>query len=506
MRGRVHLAGALVLALLFVSAGLATDRPAAAEPEERVPVILFIFDELPTVSLLKRPGVIDQHRFPNFSRLSREATWYPNHTTSAEVTIRSIPTLLTGKRATAGVPGTPGKPATVENYPKNLFALLRSNGYSQEIREFSSEFCPQEFCPLPEGEIGAEQGFTDPIDFMKFKIPTRYQLVSQLLPRWLKSRSFGTDFLFAHSFLPHEPYFTLPDGRRYRSGAMPRMAEGSLGPITDSQAAAGQAWQRQIIQIARVDKLLGILRSRAKAAGVWDRALVVITTDHGTSFRSGVNRRSIVKENAASIAYAPLFVKYPGQTSGGPVETRTQEVDVLPTIAEVTGVEAYPDLDGMPISQVNDPWRPANIDDVEWGRGLLERRLEADLKLKRRMLGTRDIWQMGPKAGLIGRKIPPSKLAGPRRPSLRVDNRKEFTGLKQKSDWVPALIYGRSTRLKPGAVLAVGVNGRIAGTARLFDDGKLNRFGTVVDPRLFRRNNQVTVNLVRDGKLGRRVS
>lgn len=506
MRGRVHRAGALVLALLVVSAGLKADRPAAAEPEGRVPVILFVFDELPTVSLLKRPGVIDQQRFPNFSRLSREATWYPNHTTSAEVTIRSLPTLLTGKRATAGDPANDGKPATAENYPDNLFALLRSNGYSEEIREFSSELCPQEFCPLPAGEVGAEQGITDPWRFIKFKIPNRFQLVRELFPRWLNSRSFGTEFLFAHSFLPHEPYYFLPDGRRYRSGPMPRLAEGGLDRITDSQAAAGQAWQRQIIQIARVDRLLGTLRSRAVAAGVWDQAMVVITTDHGTSFRSGFNRRSIVKENAASIAYAPLFIKYPGQTSGGPIKTRTQEVDVLPTIAEVTGIEAYPGLDGMPISQVNDPWRPANIDDVEWGRGLLKRRLEADLKLKRRMLGTRDIWQMGPKAGLIGRKIPPSKLTAGRKPALKLDNRNDLAQVKRTSEWVPALIYGKSTTLKPGTVLAVGVNGRVAGTARLFDDGAVNRFGTVVDPRLFRRSNRVTVNLVRDGKLGRRVS
>ena len=506
MRGRVQVLAALAVAALVVFAGLETDRLEAAGPEERVPVILFVFDEMPTVSLLKSRGVIDEQRFPNFGSLAKEASWYPNHTTSSQVTIRSIPTLLTGRRASDEDPTTEGKPATAENYPDNLFTLLRSAGYSQEILEFTSEICPQQFCPLPEGEVGAEQGLTEPWEFLRFKIPTRFRFVRELFPEWLESVNLDTDFLFAHSFLPHEPYYFLPDGRRYRSGPMPRLAEGGLGPIVDSQAAAGGAWQRQMIQLARVDALLGILRSRSVKAGLWDRAMVVITSDHGSAFRSGFERRTIVKQNVASIGFTPLFIKYPGQTEGGPDPTRTQEVDVMPTIAEVTGLEPFPGMDGMPISQINDPWRPANIDGVEYGRGLLERRLKNDLRLKRRMLGTRGLWQMGPKPGLIGRKIPPSKLIRSGSPALRVDNRKELKRVKLGSDWVPALVYGRSTRLKPGTVLAIGVNGRIAGTARLFDDGKLNRFGTVVDPTLLRRKNRVTANLVRKGKHGRRVS
>ncbi len=343
------------------------------------------------------------------------------------------------------------------------------------------------------------------MEFLKFKLPLRLGLVREEFPGWLNSRKFDTDFLFAHSFLPHMPHVYLPDGRRYRNGPMPLPAEGGLGEILDSQAAAGQAWQRHLIQVARVDRLLATLRRRAVEAGVWDRAMVVITSDHGTSFRSGVNRRTIVKENAASVAFAPLFIKYPGQTAGGPVPTRTQEVDLMPTIAEVTGIEAYPGRDGVPISQITDPWRPANIDGVEFSRGLLERRLESDLKLKRRMLGTGGIWKMGPKPGLIGRNIPATKLVRTGRPALRIDNRRQLLWVKPDSEWVPAMIYGRSSRLKPGTVLALGLNGRIAGTARVFDDGVLNRFGTVVDPRRLKRSNKVTVHLVRDGKLARRI-
>ena len=191
---------------------------------------------------------------------------------------------------------------------------------------------------------------------------------------------------------------------------MPRLAEGGLDGILDSQAAAGQAWQRQLIQIARVDRLVGTLRRRAVAAGGLGQG---DGRDHQrprASFRSGVNRRTIVKENAASIAFAPLFIKYPGQTGGGPVPTRTQEVDLLPTIAEVTGIEAYPGRDGMPISQITDPWRPANVDGLEFGRGLLERRLESDLSSSGGCWGPGASGRWAPRPGLIGRKIPATKL------------------------------------------------------------------------------------------------
>ena len=53
---------------------------------------------------------------------------------------------------------------------------------------------------------------------------------------------------------------------------------------------------------------------RLERTGLLERALVVVTADHGYSFRVGVkSRRLISEQNVEEIAPVPLFVKAPGQ-------------------------------------------------------------------------------------------------------------------------------------------------------------------------------------------------
>ena len=61
---------------------------------------------------------------------------------------------------------------------------------------------------------------------------------------------------------------------------------------TDNQSAVNQYWQRHLLQLGFTDRLLGRLVTRLRRAGLYDRSLLVVTADHGASFRPGDNRRS----------------------------------------------------------------------------------------------------------------------------------------------------------------------------------------------------------------------
>ena len=66
-----------------------------------------------------------------------------------------------------------------------------------------------------------------------------------------------------------------------------------------------------------------VLVRRLEEEGIYDRALVVVTADHGGSFEAGGSRRYVTAENIADIACVPLFVKYPGRReAGSTAETR----------------------------------------------------------------------------------------------------------------------------------------------------------------------------------------
>ena len=52
------------------------------------PVVLMIFDELPTMSLMKKDMSVDAQRYPNFARLAKGSTWYRNATSRVRRHVR----------------------------------------------------------------------------------------------------------------------------------------------------------------------------------------------------------------------------------------------------------------------------------------------------------------------------------------------------------------------------------------------------------------------------------
>ena len=109
-----------------------------------------------------------------------------------------------------------------------------------------------------------------------------------------------------------------------------------------------QAYQRHLLQVGYVDQLLGDLLERLRDTGMYDRSLVVVTADHGMSFREGESGRIASQANLEDVAFVPLFVKQPGQERGEVVDHHVETIDVLPTIAEVLGFRIPWRVDGRP--------------------------------------------------------------------------------------------------------------------------------------------------------------
>ena len=79
--------------------------------------------------------------------------------------------------------------------------------------------------------------------------------------------------------------------------------------------------------------MLGRLLDRLRATGLYDRAVLVVTADHGVSFRAGQKRRPLSEGNLEDIAYVPLFVKTPGQQRGRIAAVAARTTDIFPTLA-----------------------------------------------------------------------------------------------------------------------------------------------------------------------------
>jgi tetratricopeptide (TPR) repeat protein len=138
---------------------------------------------------------------------------------------------------------------------------------------------------------------------------------------WLGAHASSPFFLFVHFYDPHEPY-TPPEPFRSRT-ALPYDGE-----------------------IAAADEALGRVVAELKRTGAYDRALVVLVSDHGEGLGDhGEDGHGILLYREA--LRVPLIVKLPGSRRGGEVvPTRAALADVLPTLATLLGFEAPAGLPG----------------------------------------------------------------------------------------------------------------------------------------------------------------
>ena len=103
------------------------------------PIVMVVLDELPTSSLMKPDGSIDEERFPNFARLAESSHWYRNATSVAPQTTESVPSGVTGV-----IPEERQIP-TSATHPRSLFTLL-GGAYEMNVIEEVTEVCPSSVC------------------------------------------------------------------------------------------------------------------------------------------------------------------------------------------------------------------------------------------------------------------------------------------------------------------------------------------------------------------------
>ena len=198
---------ALLLALGASALGAfsCSDGGAPASAPRHPPVVMIVFDEFSTTSLLDRNHRIDPVRYPSFARLAKDGTWFPNATASLDETGRAMRALLTGRNTWRFA-----KP-TYEANPRNLFTLM-ARRYRLNVSEEVTSLCPKRLCPSSRPQTRRS---------VLHKLATGRP---ERVGRWLRGvrRSSRPTFYFKHVLLPHAPWRYLPSGRRFSDGPSQR--------------------------------------------------------------------------------------------------------------------------------------------------------------------------------------------------------------------------------------------------------------------------------------------
>ncbi len=314
-------------------------------------------------------GYSDHTVSPNIDDLARDGVLFENFITSSPWTTPAHVSMLTGMHPSShGMIqaftemmkelGTP-KFNSLPDRRWTLAEALREQGYSTAAFTGGITLDPK---------IGFEQGF-ELYDTSMYKLND--ENMGAMLD-WLDAHSTKPFFLFWHNFEVHAPYlhtdFLPPEYARIEADykALGRTMDSgkSLTGHTRNLSAVKKFLQRRDAfnltvcdalyagGILSMDRWLGRLVDELRSRGLYDRTMIVFTSDHGEEFADHDPTRFHDYHGHSAfeeIVRVPLIIKLPGQRhAGSRVEGVASMIDLMPTILDVLGASpAQSEMQGV---------------------------------------------------------------------------------------------------------------------------------------------------------------
>lgn len=338
------------------------------------PVVMLVFDEFPSGSLMTPGGEINGKRFPAFAELAETGNWFRNTTTRGAFTTIAVPSLLSGI-----APEADSLP-TAADHPDSVFTFL-GGSYRINAVEPITQVCPESICPANADDSGG--GFLDAMNAFSddLQVVTAHLLLPDSLgdslpdisqtfegfgdgaegegsgsidranaEQWVENRHENVDRAFdgnstieemlagmggegpaldfAHASDPHYPWTHYPSGTAYATQTEDFRNFDVDEIWSGDRYVTDRARQAHLLDVGYVDRLVGRVMGRLKEQGRWDETMFIVTADHGGALLPGVSRREAEPENLGEIATVPLFVKEPGRRRAGsstvtPARTRS---------------------------------------------------------------------------------------------------------------------------------------------------------------------------------------
>lgn len=222
-------------------------------------------------------------------------------------------------------------------------------------------------------------------------------------------RKVGEDekfFLFLHSYAVHDPYFPKQEYLdMFWQGEAPATAVRATGPELVAVNNSGREvpgdelrYYRALYdaQIRYVDDLLRGFFAELEALGVLDDTLVVITSDHGEEFHE--HGALLHSQAYRETLHVPLFVVWKGFEPRR-IESVVENLDIAPTLYEITGVQGPETLSGHSLLPVLEGGECVDCKEAYSQNHSLAKRVlfQSDERgmFQLRVLGVEDTWIPG---------------------------------------------------------------------------------------------------------------
>ena len=284
------------------------------------PVVLISIDTLRAdhLSAYGYSGV----QTPAIDALRRDAILYENAYAHGPLTLPSHVSIFTGLLPTQhGVRDNLGYGLDAKAHP-TLAALLKERGYATGAAV--SAFVLRRGTGLGDGFDFYEDAIERTRDSDALGLAQRPGgEAARRLEEWGAAQAAGKPFfLFLHLYEPHAPY------------EPPAPFDGRYASAYDGEVAAA-------------DAIVGEFLERLRQAGLYDRSIVMLLSDHGEGLlEHGERHHGILLYRWA--LHVPLILKLPGSARAGTsVRAPVALVDIVPTLTRLLGLRAPEGLTGQ---------------------------------------------------------------------------------------------------------------------------------------------------------------
>ena len=164
-----------------------------------------------------------------------------------------------------------------------------------------------------------------------FRLEDVFDGLTSMIPR------LQSTFAYIHLYPPHAPY--RPTNQFFK-GFLDnyRPEKKPVHPLSAHVSNTRMASARRVYDeyIASIDGEIGKMFDQFKKEGVFENSYIIVTADHGEMFERGTVAHT-TPLLYAPVENIPLLISTPGQEQRRDIYSPTNAVDLLPTIANLTG-------------------------------------------------------------------------------------------------------------------------------------------------------------------------
>ncbi|UCG32346.1 MAG: sulfatase [Phycisphaerales bacterium] len=302
---------------------------------------------------------------PNIDRLASEGMLFEQHISAAPTTLNSHTSIMTGT-----YPHTHGVPRNefqVHDDNVMLAEVLKEAGFTTAA--FIGAMPLHSQFNFAQGFDHYDEQFDDSSESGAVDQAQRpAERVNQAVSAWLAGVQFERLFLFVHYFDVHWPYRSPePYARMYRDDTRPMT--GSLREIQrvrqglrrDPDTVAEECRILDAMycgEITYTDHHIGSLMEVLRRRGLYDHALIVLTSDHGEAMNEHWEHWNHGFSTYETTIRTPLIVRQPGgRLAGIRCRELISNIDVMPTILERLGLSLPNRVEGKSFAALLDGGR-----------------------------------------------------------------------------------------------------------------------------------------------------